>query len=64
MPEAICNVPVPRTPQELEQAVRRYQASDLAGTELFCCWQAIRDASLAQLTPEAENDQVAGEDSY
>ncbi|MFE1745850.1 hypothetical protein [Coleofasciculus sp. H7-2] len=65
MPELICTVPVPRTPQELEQAVKQYIASDIRGTELLCQWQAIRDASLDQdLYVPADSDQVAGEDSY
>lgn len=71
MAELVCNVPVPQTPQEIEQAVQNYRASSLSGNDLFCYWQAIRDASL---TYESHLDgsslsadqavQVPGEDSY
>ncbi|MBD1837529.1 hypothetical protein H6F78_17210 [Coleofasciculus sp. FACHB-64] len=65
MPELICTVPVPKTPQELEQAVEQYITSDISGTELICKWQAIRDASLDQdFCVPTDSDQVAGGDSY
>ncbi len=65
MPELICTVPVPKTPQELEQAVEQYITTDISGTELICQWLAIRDASLDQdLYVPADSDQVAGGDSY
>jgi len=64
MLEVACTVPVPQTSAELEQAIRRYQASDLDGLDLFCQWQAIRDASLNQTKPERDGDRVPGEDSY
>jgi hypothetical protein len=64
MAELTCNVPTPKTPQELEQAIKRYKLSSLSGYELFCQWQAIRDAALEQMTPEAEPHLIAGEDSY
>jgi hypothetical protein len=63
--DLICTVPIPETQQELEQAIKRYKASDpLNSDELFCQWQAIRQASLAQQLPELESDRVPGEDSY
>lgn len=64
MQELICNVPVPKTLQELEQAIARYKASDLSGAELLCQWQAIRDAALNQKLSESEDDKVPGEQSY
>lgn len=64
MLETICSIEVPKTPQELDQAIQRYRNTDLKGQDLFCQWQAIRDASLAQSTPDIDNDRVPGEDSY
>ncbi|MBD2002639.1 MULTISPECIES: hypothetical protein [Cyanophyceae] len=65
MPELTCTVPVPKTPQELEQAVKQYIVNDLRGDELLCQWQAIRDASLNQdFCVPSDSDLVAGEDSY
>lgn len=64
MPEISCNVPIPTTPQELEQAIQRYKTEDLHGTDLFCQWQAIRMAAIAQTTADPIWDAVAGEDSY
>jgi hypothetical protein len=66
MPEFTCTVPVPQTPQELERAIQHYKLSDASGFELFCQWQAIRDAALQQIPahPELEGDRVPGEDSY
>lgn len=63
MSELTCKVPVPKTSLELEQAIQRYKTSDCQGMELFCLWQAIRDASIAQNPPEPE-DTIPGEDSY
>jgi hypothetical protein len=57
-------VPVPKTPQELERAIQRYRSSDLRGRELFCHWQAIRLAALAQAATDVVGDQIPGEDSY
>ncbi len=57
-------VPIPKTLQELERAIRSYRASELKGMDLFCQWQAIRSASLALLGSELESDRVPGEDSY
>jgi hypothetical protein len=57
-------IPIPSSLQELEEAIRRYIASDLSNPELFEEWQAIRDASLIQEFSEPENDKVSGEDSY
>jgi hypothetical protein len=56
-------VSIPKTPQELEQAIQRYRTSDLSGNELFNQWQAIRTAALELKTTEI-NDRVPGEDSY
>jgi hypothetical protein len=56
-------VSIPKTPQELEQAIQRYRSSDLSGNELFNQWQAIRTAALELRTAE-RSDRVPGEDSY
>lgn len=58
------NIPVPKTAQELEQAIRSYRKSDLKGVDLYCQWQVIRDAALAQNKSDLEGDRVPGEDSY
>ncbi|MCL6435334.1 MAG: hypothetical protein K6T90_14195 [Leptolyngbyaceae cyanobacterium HOT.MB2.61] len=58
------NISPPKTAKELEQAIRRYRASNLKGVDLFCQWLAIRDASLEQNSSEFEGDRVPGEDSY
>lgn len=60
-------IQIPQTPQELEQAIQRYKASDLRGSELFGQWEAIRLAALAQATHDSTDskpDPVPGEDSY
>jgi hypothetical protein len=64
-------VSIPKTPQELEQAIQRYRTSDLSGNELFNQWQAIRTAALELKTNESsdpcgtcEAARVPGEDSY
>jgi hypothetical protein len=62
MAELTCAVPT--TLQELDEAVKKFQVSELDGSELYCQWQAIRDASLAQLTIENDKNLVAGGDSY
>jgi hypothetical protein len=64
MPELMINVPVLKTTEELERAIKQYQASDLTVPELLCQWQAIRDASLNQDFSEPENDGVSDEESY
>ena len=66
MADLICKVPIPTTVQELDEAVRQFQVSDLDGSDLYCQWQAIRDASLEQLTIETDKNKnpVAGGDSY
>jgi hypothetical protein len=64
MAELTCSIPIPTTLQELEQAIQNYKDSSLQGDELFCQWQAIREASLAQSFPQLEDDGVQGEDSY
>jgi hypothetical protein len=64
MPEIFCTVSIPKTSQELDQAIRQYQTNDSSGFELFCQWQAIRVAALEQRVLEGEGDRVPGEDSY
>lgn len=56
--------PVLQTLQEVDEAVRRYNATDWRSDESMSLWQAIRDASLAQLTLEKDPLKVPGEDSY
>ncbi|MBD3881226.1 hypothetical protein IFO70_05615 [Phormidium tenue FACHB-886] len=62
--ETLCNVPIPRTAQELEQAVQQYKSSTVSGSELFCQWQAIRTAALRLRDGEPLGDRIPGEDSY
>lgn len=57
------SIPVPKTPQELEQAIQRYRASEWTGQKLFALWEAIRTAALAQSSSDG-GDRVPGEDSY
>lgn len=64
MTDILRTVPIPKTQQELEQAIRQYKVNDLSGDDLFCQWQAIREASLKQHHPEADPNPVAGDDSY
>lgn len=69
MADVVCQIPVPQTQQELDQAVQVYLNADLDGLDLFCHWQAIREAAIAQSvspSPEeaAEVVAIAGEDSY
>ncbi|XGW00120.1 MAG: hypothetical protein ACAF41_14435 [Leptolyngbya sp. BL-A-14] len=64
MQELQGTVPVLKTSQELDRAVRLYQASDLKGAELFRQWLAIRNASLEQYGAERAGDRVPGDDSY
>jgi len=64
MPELTCTIPVPRTPQELDQAIQRYRNTDLHGYELFCQWQAICEGSMQQDFSDSSADAVPGEDSY
>ncbi|MGB3205141.1 MAG: hypothetical protein WBB28_09150 [Crinalium sp.] len=64
MSEVICNIPVPQTPQQLEQAIQHYRETDLHGEELYCEFQAICEASLKQEVSEPDSDKVSGEDSY
>ena len=56
--------PVLQSLQELDEAVRSYNADDWQGEELYQRWQAIRDASLEQLPSESDPLKVPGEDSY
>jgi hypothetical protein len=60
----LTTVPVPQTLQELDEAVKQFQASDFSGDELIRHWQAIREASLKEFVPEREGDRVPGEESY
>lgn len=62
--QQLLTVPVLKTPEEVEQAIARYKASDLNDMDLIYLWQAIRDASLNQNDDLADNDNVPGEDSY
>jgi hypothetical protein len=55
---------IPQTPRELDEAVKKYHASNLTGAELLSQWQAIRDASLQQVPLEAVVELPPGEDSY
>ncbi len=64
MSEASCTIPVPKTSQELEQAVLRYRSIEPNDPALLAMWEAIRDASLNQAVAEVENDKVPGEESY
>ncbi|MDX2212426.1 MAG: hypothetical protein SFY66_03975 [Oculatellaceae cyanobacterium bins.114] len=64
MADITCTVPTPKTPQELERAIQHYKSSDVSGHELFCQWEAIRNASLQLQLPEPEGDRVPGADSY
>ncbi|PSB28820.1 hypothetical protein [Stenomitos frigidus] len=64
MQELQGTVPVFKTPQELDRAVRNYQVSDLKGFELFRQWLAIRNASLEQSRVELAGDRIPGDDSY
>lgn len=64
MQELQDTVPVLKTSQELDRAVRRYQVSDLQGLELFRQWLAIRNASLEQNGAELVVDRVPGDASY
>lgn len=57
-------VQVPQTLQELDEAVRRYHATDFKGDELYQQWQAIREASLETLPIDTELSPVPGADSY
>lgn len=65
MSDLVCTVPVLKTLQDLEQAVKFYKAnSNLSSIELFCHWQAIREASLELNPTIADNVEVPGSDSY
>jgi hypothetical protein len=63
MTDLTCTLPLPKTSQELDRAIQQYLSSNLSGFELFCQWQAIRDAALSQGN-EADGDLVPGEASY
>jgi hypothetical protein len=51
---------VPTTLQELDEAVKKFQVSDLGSQALPVA--TIQDASLAQLTIETDKNLVAGGD--
>ncbi len=58
-----CDVPIPSNLQELDQAVQTYKDRDFDQKELFCRWQAIRDASLEH-PRQLDADHIPGDDSY
>ncbi len=64
MQQLLNQVPVLKTPEEVEQAIARYKSSDLNDMDLIYLWQAIRDAALNQNKDSADTDNVPGEDSY
>jgi hypothetical protein len=64
MSNSTCTIAIPKTLQELDEAVLHFQTSDLKGEELIRCWQAIREASLEEFIPEGEGDRVPGDQSY
>lgn len=64
MQELLTQVPVLKTPEEVEDAIARYKSSDLNDMDLINLWEAIRDASLNQNDDNADTDKVPGEDSY
>lgn len=64
MLEFSCKIPVPQSAQELEQAISRYRTSDLQGADLFCQWEAIRNASLVLTGSDIPNDEISDEESY
>lgn len=63
-------VPLPTTPQELDEAVRLFKTNDWSREELFQRWEAIRLATLnlSGLDTETESgisvDGIPGADSY
>lgn len=64
MQQLLNQVPVLKTPEEVEQAIARYKSSDLNDMDLIYLWQAIRDAALNQNKDNADTDNVPGQDSY
>ncbi|GAB4131522.1 MAG: hypothetical protein Fur0046_00590 [Cyanobacteria bacterium J069] len=71
MADFVCKIPVPQTQQELDRAVHDYLNTNLSGLDLFCHWQAIREAAIAQSISslgnpagDADTANIAGEDSY
>ncbi|HAX79876.1 MAG TPA: hypothetical protein DCY88_29585 [Cyanobacteria bacterium UBA11372] len=64
MQELLTQVPVLKTPEEVEDAIARYKSSDLNDMDLIYLWQAIRDAALNQNKDNADTDNVPGQDSY
>lgn len=64
MLEITCALPELKTMQELDEEIQHYLESDLTGVELFCHWQAIRNASLNLDSLASEPDSVPGADSY
>jgi hypothetical protein len=55
-------IAVPRTIQEVTEAVRLFKSNDWSQDELYKRWQAIRSATLD--LSDLELDQVSGGDSY
>ncbi|MCY7406750.1 MAG: hypothetical protein LH631_05040 [Alkalinema sp. CAN_BIN05] len=55
-------IAVPRTIQEVAEAVRIFKSRDWSGEELYERWQAIRSATLN--LSDLELDRVSGGDSY
>jgi hypothetical protein len=64
MHHSASNPSLPKTLQDIEQAVQQYWAADFRGEELYQRWRAIREASLQQGTPESQYDHIPGEESY
>ena len=55
-------IAVPRTIQEVTEAVRLFKSHDWSRDELYERWQAIRSATLD--LSDSELDRVSGGDSY
>ena len=55
-------IAVPRTIQEVTEAVRLFKSNDWSQDELYKRWQAIRSATLD--LSDSEVDRVSGGDSY
>ena len=55
-------IAVPKTIQEVAEAVRLFKSNDWSQDELYERWQAIRSATLE--LSDLELDRVSGGDSY
>lgn len=64
MATSTCTVTIPKTPEELDQAIQHYKAGTFSSDELYCQWEAIREASLRQAPLESDPNPVPGSDSY